>query len=198
MRFLIKFTLISLLFFSCNKDQYISNYKVLKETPENKANQFISDQSDWLESPNYEFGWEAPDSWIKSENTSSMRLATFQVPFYGYNPSKIEYADLSISVLSGDGGGLKMNVNRWRGQIGLEPQTLNAIISSAKNLENSIGSYQIFKLINKSSSDMAFICAVMPFQENTIFVKLNISKIGINLVEKDFETFCQTFKVLED
>ena len=198
MKFLVKFTLISLLCISCNKDQYISNYKVLKEAPENKVNQFITDQSNGQELPDYEFGWEAPDSWIKSENTSSMRLATFQVPFYGYDPSKIEYADLSISVLSGDGGGLKMNVNRWRGQIGLEPQTLNAIISSAQNLENSIGSYQIFKLINKSSSDMAFICAVMPFQDNTIFVKLNISKIGINLVDEDFEAFCQTFRLLED
>ena len=198
MRFLVKFTLISLLCISCNKDQYISNYKALKEAPENKVNQFTADPSNRLESPNDDFDWEVPDSWIKSENTSSMRLATFKVPFYGYDPSKIEYADLSISVLSGDGGGLKMNVNRWRGQIGLEPQTFNDIVSSAKNLENSIGSYQIFKLINKSSSDMAFICAVMPFQDNTIFVKLNISKIGINLVEEDFEAFCQTFKLLED
>ena len=33
---------------------------------------------------------------------------------------------------------------------------------------------------------------------NDVNKVFNISKIGINLVEEDFEAFCQTFKFLED
>ena len=196
MNFLFKISVISLLFFSCNEDKYIRTYKVPKEIPDNKINQLSFKPENKDSSSPQQISWDSPDSWIKSENTSSMRLASFQVPYYGYDPSKIDYADLSISILSGNGGGIKMNVNRWRNQVGLPPQTLNEIISSAQNLDNSIGAYQVFKIINKSSSDMAFICAVMPMKNNTIFIKLNIPKIGINLVEKDFLDFCGSFKAV--
>ena len=197
MNFVFKIAVISLLFFSCSEDKYIRTYKAPKEIPNNEINQLaLSPEGGDKSSSNQEISWNSPDSWIKSENTSSLRLASFQVPYYGYDPSKIQYADLSISILSGNGGGIKMNVNRWRKQIGLPPQTLNEIVSSAQNFDNSIGPYQVFKIINKSSSDMAFICAVMPMKNNTIFIKLNIPKIGINLVEKEFLDFCQSFKAI--
>ena len=44
-----------------------------------------------------------------------MRLASFEVPY------STGSGDLSIMELSGSGGGLEANVNRWRGQIGLDP-----------------------------------------------------------------------------
>lgn len=58
--------------------------------------------------------WKAPAHW-KPGGPRPMRLASFEVPGNG------EPGDVSVSTLSGTGGGLLSNVNRWRGQVGLGP-----------------------------------------------------------------------------
>ena len=185
MNYLFTIAIASLLFISCSEDQYVRTYKVNKE-----FNKEVNEQA------SIPITWSAPISWIQPESLIPMSIASYKIPYYGYDPSKIDYADLSISILSDDGGGLEKNVNRWRGQVGLPNQTRNEIISSAERENNSLGEYQIFKIINKSNSDRAFICAVMPMEDSTIFVKLSIPKVGILSVEKDFLDFCQSFKVL--
>ena len=57
--------------------------------------------------------WEVPGSW-KPAAPKAMRYASFAVA--GQNG---ESADISVSVIGGDGGGDLGNVNRWRSQIGL-------------------------------------------------------------------------------
>ena len=171
-----------------NNDQYIRNYKVYKNSIEVESEKPI---------PELGFVWDAPDSWIAYNSDSSMRLASYQVPYYGYESSKIEYGDVSIFMFNQDSGTDQENVNRWRGQIGLPPQTALEIESSAQNQSNDLGLYKIFKLINKSSSDTAFLCAIMPINNNKIFIKLSISKIGINIIEEDFFNFCQSFSLVK-
>jgi hypothetical protein len=61
--------------------------------------------------------WEVPQGW-ESVPASSMRVASFKVP--GQNGDAL---DVSISNLSGNGGGDLLNVNRWRQQVGLSPIT---------------------------------------------------------------------------
>ena len=178
-----------LLFFllGCNNnDQYIRSYKVYKHSSEAENKKSLVE---------LEFVWKAPDSWIEYNSESSMRLASYQVPYYGYESSKIDYGDLSIFMFNRDSGTDQENVNRWRGQIGLAPQTELEIESSAQDESNNLGPYKIFKLINKSGSDTAFLCAIMSINDNKIFVKLSISKIGINIIEKEFFNFCQSFKI---
>ena len=175
--------LITLIFFmACDNQNYVKSYKVYKNISVNK--------SDQINDSNEEFDWVKPESWIEFEG-SSMRLASFHVPYsYGLG-------ELSLFVLDGDGGGLIANVNRWRGQIGLPTQTLIEINASSDNKENDLGQYQIFKIINRVDFNQAFMCAVMPIGNRTIFVKLNIEKIGINEADDDFLDFCQSFKFIE-
>ena len=171
-----------LLFVACDNDKYVKSYRVYKDLSLEKSNE--------SKSSNEGFDWVKPESWIKFEG-SSMRLASFHVPYsYGLG-------ELSVFILDGDGGGLVANVNRWRGQVGLPSQTLIKINESADNNKNNLGQYRIFKIINRVDFNQAFICAVMPLESRTIFVKLNIEKIGINEVENDFLDFCQSFKFLE-
>lgn len=59
--------------------------------------------------------WEVQEGW-KSIPATSMRYASFAVT--GKNG---ETGDLSISTFPGAAGGDLQNVNRWRGQVGLEP-----------------------------------------------------------------------------
>ena len=50
-----------------------------------------------------------------------MRLASYQIPILDY------FADLSVTKFGGDAGGIKANVNRWRKQLNLIPETLEEI-----------------------------------------------------------------------
>ena len=58
--------------------------------------------------------WTAPESWIKDAQPSPMALASFTVT---QGDAK---ALVTITPLAGDAGGTLANVNRWRGQVGLD------------------------------------------------------------------------------
>lgn len=60
--------------------------------------------------------WEVPQEWRRvGTKAQQMRLATFEA---GKGAGLV---DISVTVLPGDAGGLLANINRWRGQLGLEP-----------------------------------------------------------------------------
>ncbi|MCG8403298.1 MAG: hypothetical protein MJA84_17135 [Firmicutes bacterium] len=59
--------------------------------------------------------WTLPEGWKETASQSSFRLATF---IAGSGESE---AEIAVTRLGGSGGSLLSNVNRWRGQIGLDP-----------------------------------------------------------------------------
>lgn len=61
--------------------------------------------------------YDKPASWQAQTPTSSMLLAMYE------STSARGNAVVTVSRLNGDGGGLLPNINRWRGQLGLEPVT---------------------------------------------------------------------------
>ena len=130
--------------------------------------------------------WEKPDSWVPSEG-SSMRLASFAIPYSG------DSGDLSVIQLGGDGGGLKSNINRWRRQLNLEPISLIEIEKNIIMKEGSLGNYKIIQIINQEM-DSAFLCAIIPSGNYTIFVKLSLKPIGIIEIKDDFIKFCSSLK----
>ena len=128
--------------------------------------------------------WGKPNSWIPSEG-SSMRLASFVIPYSGGT------GDLSVIQLGGDGGGLKSNVNRWRGQLNLEPMSLIEIEKDIVKEEGKLNIFSIIQIINQEM-DSAFLCAIIPTGNYTIFVKLSLKPNGIIEIKDDFVTFCSS------
>ena len=126
--------------------------------------------------------WEKPISWVPSEG-SSMRLASFAIPYSGGT------GDLSVIQLGGDGGGLKSNVNRWRRQLNLETVSLIEIEKDIIKKEGQLNIYSMIHIINQEM-DSAFLCAIIPTGNYTIFVKLSLKPNGIIEVKDDFITFC--------
>jgi hypothetical protein len=59
--------------------------------------------------------WKLPPGWVEMQNTSNMRLATFQAGSGGNT------AEVTITRFPGDVGGELANVNRWHRQLGLPP-----------------------------------------------------------------------------
>ena len=114
-----------------------------------------------------------------------MRIASFAIPYSGGT------GDLSVIQLSGTGGGIESNVNRWRQQLDLESQSLIEIENNITNRQGLLGEYSSLQIINQKI-DSAFLCAVIPTKNHTIFVKLSLQPNGINEVEDDFISFCSS------
>ena len=114
-----------------------------------------------------------------------MRLASFAIPYSGGT------GDLSVIQLGGDGGGLKSNVNRWRGQLNLEPMSLIEIEKDIVKEEGQLNIFSIIQIINQEM-DSAFLCAIIPTGNYTIFVKLSLKPIGIIAIKDDFIIFCSS------
>jgi hypothetical protein len=65
----------------------------------------------------HEITWTLPSGW-QEQPPSSMRVGSFLA-----TASNGQKADISVVPLSGDAGGDLANINRWRGQINLDPIT---------------------------------------------------------------------------
>ena len=179
----ISFILLLLVSLSCDSGHHTRTYHL----PKTKVNTFTPSTVDKVTTIS-RFTWEKPASWIPAEG-SAMRLASFEIPY------SIGSGDLSIMELGGDGGGLEANVNRWRGQIGLDPLTKLEINDEAENGVSKLGNYQLFQLINPEKKESAFLAAVFPLESRTLFIKLTASADGILEIEKDFKDFCSSMKL---
>ena len=101
------------------------------------------------ESKSSQVKWEDPEGW-KSTPPSSMRYASFAVA--GPNG---EAGDVSVSMLPGDSGGDLANVNRWRGQIGLEAVADGALESLITKVGAGDGGIKMVNLAGQKSSLLA-------------------------------------------
>jgi len=161
---------------SCGQENHIRTYRFPKsEKPPKKMK---------VETPPSGFIWEKPDSWIPSSG-SSMRLASFDVPYSD------GIGDLSLIQLGGNGGGFEANVNRWRRQLNLEPQSLSEIEKEMIKNKGGMGIYNVIKIINWDLGS-AFLCAILPAGNQTLFVKLSVNTKCVHEIETDFISFCSS------
>ena len=164
---------------SCGQAPHIRTYRIAKPKPPDTA------PRDEAPEPNSAgFSWKKPESWIPSSG-SSMRLASFDIPYSEGS------GDLSVIQLGGTGGGIEANVNRWRRQLNLEPQTLSKIEKEMIENKGGLGVYNIIRIINEEM-DSAFLCAILTAVNQTLFVKLSANPHGIREIETDFILFCSS------
>ena len=177
-----KYLILTFFFIGCGSESNIKSYRtpkkdfgleiIQKEEISNKGNEL-------------NLTWNLPDTWVPSKG-HSMRLASFDVPY-----SK-GVGDLSIVSLSGLSGGLLANVNRWRGQVELEPINETDILTTSTVGESKMGPYRVFKMINDNKKGKAIIAAVLPTGEKTFFIKLTTDVQGISELEPSFKKFCSS------
>ncbi len=74
--------------------------------------------------------WDVPDGWEHVPEKRPMRVATYRINA-GSQPLEVV-----VSSFPGDAGGLLANVNRWRGQVGLEPADEATVADSLTAIEN--------------------------------------------------------------
>ena len=173
-------SILLLLYFGCEKKYIPRVYRLSKDPIQEihkNTNNLIKES----------FIWNVPKHWIPKEK-GSLRLASYQIPISDY------FADLSVTKFGGDAGGIKANVNRWRKQLGLNPETLEEIQSKAVHGTSSMGVYTIYKLINNKNPNLAFLCMILPLDNSVIFVKLSSTIKALEILEKEFDIFCSSFR----
>jgi len=113
--------------------------------------------------------WQAPADW-QEVPPAQFLLAEYAIT--GANGAK---ADVNVAQLSGDGGGLLPNVNRWRRQIGLDPLDDAALGSLASSVDVTGGKAT---LVDMSGTDFRtgqptrLVGLIVPINGGTWFYKL--------------------------
>ena len=162
---------------SCGQDNHTRTYRLPKSAVPPQVENIKKTQSSI-------FSWKKPDSWIPSSG-SSMRIASFEIPYIG------GMGDLSVIQLGGKGGGFEPNINRWRKQLNLEPQSLSEIEKDIIKQKGELGEYKMIKIVN-TQNNLAFLAAIIPVENQTLFVKLSANLSGIKKAELDFVSFCSS------
>ena len=169
---------LSMIFISCNSDDHIRTYRLPKNVMQ-KENSKTNIDTD------FKMDWERPDQWKEVEG-HSMRLASFSAPFSG------GIGDVSITTFGGASGGIAPNVNRWLGQVGLDPRSPAEITEMAIKKVGKLGNYSYFKLINDGDRESAILASIFLLEDRTVFVKLSSTLMGIKEIESDFVRFCNS------
>jgi hypothetical protein len=106
-------------------------------------------------------------------------------------------ADVNISMLNGTGGGLLMNVNRWRGQLGLAPITEEDFSKQATSLDLAGGKGTVVDITGtdgKTGKKARLIGVVAPQGGETWFYKLMGDEQIVEQQKDAFTKFIQTAK----
>lgn len=113
--------------------------------------------------------WTVPEGWEEVAPTS-MLLAKFVL-----SGSSGGQADVTVSMLGGDGGGLLANVNRWRGQVGLPPLNEASLGETVTEIDVAGSPANLVDMSGSSldtSASTRLIVAVVPRGGRTWYFKL--------------------------
>jgi hypothetical protein len=112
--------------------------------------------------------WTVPAGWQEGP------LTQFLVAKYVITGSNGAAAAVNVSSLSGDGGGLLPNVNRWRTQLGLAPVT-EADLVNLPTIDASGGKATVIEFSGtdgRTGKPAQLVGVVLPLNDQTWFYKL--------------------------
>jgi hypothetical protein len=132
--------------------------------------------------------WEIPEGWRKAPATP-MILKNFSVG-EGEHEARI-----SISVFPGDVGGPLANVNRWRGQLSLEPIDEAGLAKATSSIDVLGGKATLVDMTGtdgKTGKPTRMIAAMVPRKEQTWFYKMMGDDSTVAREKEAFVKFVQT------
>jgi hypothetical protein len=132
--------------------------------------------------------WNAPSNWAE-KTPGPMVLKSFSVP--GDHGAA---ATVSISVLGGEGGGVLLNVNRWRGQVGLPPVNAEDLPKMTESVETAGGKAVLVDLTGSDNAGQTarLIVARVPHGGGTWFYKIMGAAPTVAQEKGKFVQFVQT------
>ena len=182
---------ISLFMAGCRDQEGIQTYRAPKETTPQIPG-FASESA----ANKKEIDWVTPTGWIE-QSASAMRVGSFLVK--GKNGQS---ADISVVPLSGPAGGSLSNINRWRGQISLEPISDDQLAANSRTVDAG-GRKMLWvdfvsrdKLINKQYK-LRLVAAIYTQGERTWFFKMMGEDQTVQDAIPSFQRFLETLRFHE-
>jgi hypothetical protein len=179
MKILLLGLLGAILITSCQNSSSVSVY----QTPKDNANPQTIPQPE--HPTNSHFVWETPEDW-QEQPPSAMRLASFLATV------EQQKVDISLMSLSGGGGGMLANINRWLGQLDLNPIDEPQLNTMTEPLQAKFGEGVFIKLVNPEMADKAFLAAIFSAGQETLFVKATLPVAQLETFEDSFRSFCRS------
>ncbi len=139
-------------------------------------------------------GWTLPSGWQAVKPTRMMRLSEFRIE----GASALECV---LSHLAGEGGGLALNVNRWRGQLGQSPLS-EAEIAALERLDmlgrkavwiEIPGRYQ--GMSGEDVPEALFVGVVCLLEKDALFVRLVGPKAEVEPQREALRALCRSLRV---
>jgi len=124
--------------------------------------------------------WQAPEEWAEEAP------GQFQDALYRLSPE----TTVAVSSFPGDGGGVISNVNRWRKQIGLQPQA--DVGGQVIVLEEGESEAKWFELKGERKSILA---AIIPLDDKTWFFKLSSPTSELDAARSGFESLLKSVQI---
>jgi hypothetical protein len=134
--------------------------------------------------------WQVPASW-KEIPGGQFLVAKFIVP------AGDSQATINVSSSAGTGGGLAMNVNRWRGQIGLGQLSEDDVNRLAKTVDTGSGKANLVDMSGtdpKNGQKTRVLGVVVPQGQQTWFYKLMGPDQAVEANKDAFLAFVKTVK----
>ena len=174
---------------ACQSEDHIRTYRLPKRSNQSLLNTKKDKSLPELQTKKKEFtlNWQKPESWEQFDG-HSMRMASFYVPHSSGR------GELSITEFSGISGGIQANINRWRGQISLPPDSEKSILNSSISHKSKLGNFLFFELANETSNQ-GILASIFELSNRTVFVKLSIEQSALVEVKKDFLTFSKSISL---
>ncbi len=129
---------------SCGRDD-VKVYRVAKENPPALPQAGMpAGHPDVSTAGNPQLKWKTPEGWSEVP-PSQMRVASFNI-----RGKEGKQADVSVVPLGGPAGGDAANVNRWRGELGLSPQTPDELQKIAHKIEVAGQPAELYDIVGKN------------------------------------------------
>jgi hypothetical protein len=131
--------------------------------------------------------YKTPNGWVEKSSGVAFAVATFAI---SDGPRS---AEVTITPLSGSGGSLAANINRWRRQIGLPEATDEELIKTSQVIEGASGRFILVNLVGPSGRSI--VGAIRPGEEQTWFVKMTGDSELVARERETFESFVKTLRL---
>lgn len=130
--------------------------------------------------------WQAPASW-RSGPTKPMRAATFLV---GPDPA----AECYITVLPGESGGLRNNINRWRDQLG-QPDLSQEQVDALTRIPMLASSGRLLEIDGVGTAEGKKMLAALSIRPGrSVFVRLTGPKALLESERENFRAFAASIQ----
>lgn len=164
----------------CDAEEGISHYTVARELPRPAAKKSFSNAPG--------LSYSVPEGWRETAPRGGFALKSFVT-----GPAE-SAAELTVTPLQGNAGGLAANANRWRGQLGLAPLSEEELAKVTKYVEIGGSRAVVLDFHGEGDAPKRTLGVVVENGDKTWFFKLMGPDPAVHAAEAGFESFMKSVR----